>query len=228
MTAKSASPRNTARKKAQSQARKSPKRAGAKPQQVQVSNRQSHVRIATTYIRTLVRAVLAAEQISAATISIALADNATVRRVNRDYLGHDYDTDVLSFLFESTPAPARKTKHKGAQRLSRGCQIDGEILASAEMAAQMAPDFGWSARDELALYLIHGLLHLCGYDDQTPRDRRIMRSREQTILNELGVSSAGRGSHPAAGKPHRRKIGSAGASPSRGDPRRLRANGSPP
>jgi probable rRNA maturation factor len=227
MTAKSASPRNTARNKAQGQAWKSPTRPAGKRQQVQVSNRQSHVRIATTYIRKLVRAVLAAEQVSAATISIALADNATVRRVNRDYLGHDYDTDVLSFLFEWTPGPVRKTKNRSSQRVSRGCQIDGEILASAEMAAQMAPQFGWSARDELSLYLVHGLLHLCGYDDQTPRDRRTMRGREQAILKELGVSSAGRGSHPAAGKPHRRKIGS-GASPSRGDRRRLRANGSPP
>jgi probable rRNA maturation factor len=226
MTAKSASPRNTARNSGR--ARKSPKWPAAKPQQVQVSNRQSHVRIATACIRKLVRAVLRAEAVSAATISIALADNATVRRVNRDFLGHDYDTDVLSFLFESTPAPLRNPEHKGTPRGGRGRQIDGEIVASGEMAAQMAPEFGWSARDELALYLVHGLLHLCGYDDQTPRDRRVMRGREQVILNELGVTSAARGPHPAAGKPLRKRTNSAGASPSRGDRRRLRADGSPP
>jgi probable rRNA maturation factor len=197
-------------------------------QQVQVSNRQSHVRIATTFIRKLVRTVLAAETVSTATISIALADNATVRRVNRDFLGHEYDTDVLSFLFESTRAPVRNTTHKGSQRVSRGRQIDGEILASAEMAAQMAPEFGWSARDELSLYLVHGLLHLCGYDDQTPRDRRMMRGREQAILKQLGIFSAGRGSHPAAGTPRRKQTGSARASSFRGDRRRLRGNGSPP
>jgi probable rRNA maturation factor len=215
MTAKSASPRNATRNTVQSRARKSPEQSAAERQTVQVSNRQSHVRISAAYIRKLVRTVLNAEAVSSATISIALADDPTVRRVNRDFLGHDYDTDVLSFLFESTPAPGRKPAQKGPRRGSRGRQIDGEILASAEMAVQIAPEFGWSARDELALYLVHGLLHLCGYDDQTPRDRRVMRGREQAILNELGISSAGRGSNP-------------GALSNRIGRRRLRANGSPP
>jgi probable rRNA maturation factor len=54
------------------------------------------------------------------------------------------------------------------------------------MASQSASRFGWSPAQELALYLIHGLLHLCGYDDGTEPERRLMRRRERAILKLLG------------------------------------------
>jgi probable rRNA maturation factor len=160
------------------------------PDGLEISNRQKHVRIGTAYIRKVARAVLAAEEVAAARISVALADNATVRRVNREYLAHDYDTDVLSFLFESVSDPKAAThRSRGAARpRGFGCRIDGEVLASAEMAVQMAEQFGWSPRDELTLYLVHGLLHLCGYDDLSPRERRIMRDRERAVLATLGIA----------------------------------------
>jgi hypothetical protein len=87
------------------------------------------------------------------------------------------------------------------------------------MAAQTAGRFGWSARDELTLYLVHGLLHLCGYDDRTSRERRIMRGRERAILAGLGIESARERSaaanRRAADLLRNRNPGSAGASPSR-------------
>jgi probable rRNA maturation factor len=159
---------------------------------LEISNRQSYVRVGTAYLRKVARTVLAAEQVAAARISIALADNATVRRVNREYLQHDFDTDVLSFLFESTLQKERNTTRSGRDAAPpRGCgrRIDGEVLISAEMAAQTAGRFGWSARDELTLYLIHGLLHLCGYDDLSLPERRTMRVRERSLLAELGISA---------------------------------------
>jgi probable rRNA maturation factor len=159
---------------------------------IDIHNAQSHVRISVAYVRKVVRTVLGAERVTSAAISIALADNATVRRVNRDYLQHDYDTDVLSFLFDSMSAKDSGAQGRPADDDSRRTvRIDGEILASAEMAVETASQFGWSARDELTLYLVHGLLHLCGYDDQTLRERRIMRGRERAILAELGIVSPG-------------------------------------
>ncbi len=151
---------------------------GAEPG-IEISNRQSHVKTSAAYLRKVVRAVLDAEQVTSAGISVALADNAIVRRVNREYLQHDYDTDVLSFLFESTD--------DGTGRRKADRRIEGEVLVSAEMAVQMAGEFGWTPRDELTLYLVHGLLHLCGYDDLAPAKRRIMRGRERAILAELGI-----------------------------------------
>ena len=72
--------------------------------EIEISNRQFHVPIGAASIRKTVRIVLAAEQVAVARISVALTDNATVRRVNRDYLQHDYDTDVLSFLLAEVGA----------------------------------------------------------------------------------------------------------------------------
>jgi probable rRNA maturation factor len=170
-----------------------------------ISARQAHVRVDTAYVRKVTRTVLAAERIAAAQISVALADDATVRRVNRDFLGHDYDTDVLSFLFESSAVTlGRQPKRRGvsdqiAQPRGAGRRIDGEVLVSAEMAVQMAARFGWSARDELTLYLVHGLLHLCGYDDLSPAERRLMRQRERAILAQLKIVArprSGRGQRP--------------------------------
>jgi probable rRNA maturation factor len=154
--------------------------------EIEISNLQSHVPVTVARLRKIARAVFAAERVAGATVSIALVDNAALRRVNRDFLGHDYDTDVLSFLFESYCVAC--DTYRGIRRRAHGRAIDGEVLVSGEMAAQMAPRFGWSAREELTLYLVHGLLHLCEYDDQTPRERRAMREREQAILAELGIA----------------------------------------
>jgi len=179
-----------------------------------ISARQAHVRVDTAYVRKVTRTVLAAERVAAAQISVALADNATVRRINRDFLRHDYDTDVLSFLFESSAMTrGQQPKRRGmsdqiAQPRSAGRGIDGEVLVSAEMAVQMADRFGWSPRDELTLYLVHGLLHLCGYDDLSPAERRLMRERERAILAQLKIAvrpRSGRGQRPiTAAKGHAR------------------------
>ena len=136
-------------------------------------------------IRRIARLVLAAEEVARATISVALVDNQAIHRLNRRHLNHDYETDVLSFLFESEPDVRGTTATPENPRGQRR-RIDGEIVISAEMALQSAPRFGWSAAEELALYLVHGLLHLCGYDDGSDSERRLMRKRERAILNLLG------------------------------------------
>lgn len=68
-----------------------------------------------------------------------------------------------------------------------GKTIDGEIIVSSEYAARLAPEFGWRPLDELTLYIIHGLLHLCGYDDLTDEELPIMRRREREVLSIIGL-----------------------------------------
>jgi probable rRNA maturation factor len=142
---------------------------------IDVSNPSADNVLTPTRLRRIARAALEAEQVSAATISIALVDNAEIRRLNRRHLSHDYATDVLSFLFDSDVTA-------GAGR-----RIDGEVVASVEMATRCAPRFDWTPAEELALYLVHGLLHLCGYDDHTAADRRTMNARQRAILGSLGI-----------------------------------------
>jgi probable rRNA maturation factor len=67
--------------------------------------------------------------------------------------------------------------------------LAGELVVSAEMAAETARAGGFDARAELALYLVHGLLHLCGYDDQTPAEAATMRRREAEVLAKEGLTN---------------------------------------
>ncbi|MCX7417380.1 MAG: rRNA maturation RNase YbeY [Planctomycetia bacterium] len=63
----------------------------------------------------------------------------------------------------------------------------GDIVVSTETAARVSREFGWTPRQELAYYVIHGLLHLSGYDDHSPADRRKMRGRERSLLKSIGL-----------------------------------------
>lgn len=151
---------------------------------IDVVNQQAGLRIVSSRLRRVARQTLDAERVRRATISIALVDNRTIHRLNRRHLNHDYETDVLSFLFESETDQFVNAAVSSESR-AKNRSIDGEIVISAEMAAQAADRFGWSAAQELELYLVHGLLHLCGYDDGTISERRLMRRRERSILKSL-------------------------------------------
>jgi probable rRNA maturation factor len=123
-------------------------------------------------LRRAVTSVLTGEAIASATISVAVVDDPTMRELNRRYLSHDYNTDVLSFLLEESDG-----------------QLDGEVIVSADTAIIRAKEFAWSAEDELLLYVIHGTLHLTGYDDHSDADRGCMRRKEMQYLEELGLNS---------------------------------------
>jgi probable rRNA maturation factor len=134
-------------------------------------------------IRETVRKVLKLEHVADAEISVAVLDDAAIHAINRNHLGHDFPTDVISFVYESArSAPPARSEPRGS-----GLKIEGEIVLSAETARREASRHGWSARSELQLYIVHGLLHLCGYDDLTPAEKRSMRRRERAVLKELGI-----------------------------------------
>jgi probable rRNA maturation factor len=105
-----------------------------------------------------------------ATLSIAIVDDPTIHGLNRQFLEHDHPTDVLSFLLE---------RDKGS--------LEGEVIVSLDTAARRSAEFGWSAADELLLYVIHGTLHLVGYDDQVEAARGEMRAAERRILAIFGI-----------------------------------------
>jgi len=138
---------------------------------VVISNRQRHARIAERRLRSITRQVLKGEGITAARISLVLLDDSAIHRINKQFLNHDEPTDVITFpLSESGEGTLR-----------------GELLISGETAKRMAKSLGHPAADEAALYTLHGLLHLCGYDDIKPKDRREMRRRERHYLDKLRI-----------------------------------------
>ena len=168
---------------------------------IEISDTQDSVDIEDDFLRAVISQTLEAEETASAEISLALVDNATIRVLNKQHLDHDYETDVLSFLFDCIESP----QHQPAEQKStvedapakphfrgQGKQIDGEIIVSGEMAAQQADKYNWRPEDEVVLYVVHGLLHLLGYDDKNETETRLMRSRERAILRIWNLSPGGR------------------------------------
>ena len=108
---------------------------------VEVSDTQSHLKLDPEALAQLVRQALLAEGIHRASISLAVVDDATIRTINRRHLGHDWPTDVISFVLSDADSD----------------ELAGELVVSAEMAAATAREAGVSAWDELALYVVIGL-----------------------------------------------------------------------
>ena len=116
------------------------------------------------------RRIIESEGIRSARLSIAVVDSPTMHQLNRRFLNHDYPTDTLSFVLE------RDAEY-----------LEGEAIVCADVAASAAPRFGWSAADELLLYVIHATLHLVGYDDGDPQSRAAMQARERFYLAQYDL-----------------------------------------
>jgi probable rRNA maturation factor len=140
---------------------------------VEISDTQVHLRVDHPALARLVRTVLAAENRRHSSISIALVDDTTIHTLNRAHLGHDWPTDVISFPLSTPEAP-----------------LAGELVVSAEMACAMARELDVEPFAELSLYVIHGLLHLCGFDDHNDADINRMRQREDELLALNGLTHA--------------------------------------
>jgi len=110
------------------------------------------------YLKPLAEALLKKEK-KAAPVSVILCDNARQRELNRNFRKLDHATDVLSFVWNE---PA----------------LLGEIYIAEGQVKKQAPVYGNTYYKELKRVLIHGLLHLCGYDHHSKTERKIMREKE--------------------------------------------------
>ena len=106
-------------------------------------------------------------------VNIVLFDESGARELNRQYRGKNYATNVLSWPYE--PAPREKTG------------LLGDLVLCPAVVAREAADQGKPLRDHYAHLTIHGVLHLLGYDHETPREADRMERLERRILAELGV-----------------------------------------
>ena len=95
-----------------------------------------------------------------AEIEVTLVDRATMKRVHADFLDDPTETDVITFPY-------------------------GEIVVCPAIAHARAAEFGLEAQQEILLYGLHGILHLTGYDDTTPRLAKEMASAQMRLLNSI-------------------------------------------
>jgi len=113
-------------------------------------------------------------------VSITFVDDQMIKDLNRDYRGIDQATDVLSFAFDEEVEGAETTP-------SDCCQIHllGEIVLSLERVQKQAEEYEHSFLRELAFLMVHGMLHLLGYDHQEEQETQEMRKMEKEIFNLL-------------------------------------------
>ena len=133
------------------------------------------------WMRRITRQVLKAENVAPPyEMSLVFTDSETVQRLNRDYRGVDEPTDVLAFhmLPQKEAGSFFALPPDGVLRL-------GEVIISYPQAVEQAKEQGHSVEQELALLIIHGILHLLGYAHEKPEEEAKMRAREKELLEEI-------------------------------------------
>jgi probable rRNA maturation factor len=114
-------------------------------------------------------------------------DDDAIRDLNLRFLKKDRPTDVIAFELGGRVATTSGLL-SGTDPNSRtfGGEVWGEVYVSAERTREQAVDYGVPPKEELARCVIHGVLHLLGYDDNTVRERRAMKGKEEEYLGKAG------------------------------------------
>ena len=165
-----------------------------------VRNRHRCRRVEARVLRQIIRWLLK-EQFQAASVEVCfhLVGAKEMAEVNWRFLRHEGSTDVITFDCSdddllggatslSPHPPACGDKNVAAPRRSEAkATFHGEIYISLDDAVAQAKEFRTTWQSELARYVIHGLLHLAGYDDLQPAARRVMKREENRLLKETGA-----------------------------------------
>jgi rRNA maturation RNase YbeY len=114
-----------------------------------------------------IRLVIGEEGGAIGSIEAVYCGNKMIRRINRDFLGHDYVTDTITFGY------------------NEGTEVEGEFYISLDVIDSNSKRFGATFDDELLRVTIHSALHLMGHDDETPELRAAMSRREDYYMEQL-------------------------------------------
>jgi len=154
-----------------------------------VSDEQTAVAIDVARWQRLALAALADEGVSGeCELSVMFVAEATIADLNERFMGHDGPTDVLSFPIDGEPDPPGRWPDSGGPGPDREDDPEelplllGDVVVCPAVAERNAPTHAGSVDDELALLIVHGILHLLGMDHATDEQRAAMWAREQTLL----------------------------------------------
>lgn len=117
-------------------------------------------------------------------ITITLTTPEEIRKINKEYRNVDKETDVLSFpMFEKDELDEKIVNKQYLYE-----DVLGDIIISIDRVKQQAEEYGHSFERELSYMLVHGFYHLMGYDHIEEEDKKIMRPKEEKILNALKIT----------------------------------------
>jgi len=138
---------------------------------IEIVNQQKIKRVNLKQLQKDLKKLLIFLNIPSKKFSVYLCDNVSIRELNKNYFKKSHPTDVISFPLSDGLEPGYL----------------GEIVASVEEAVQTAERLGVNWRKELFLYIVHGLLHLIGYDDRKKGEREIMERKQKEIMEKLFI-----------------------------------------
>ena len=152
---------------------------------------ESAIDVKATWLRRVVRCALASADLrDAVEVGLLLTGDDRVRQLNRDYRGEDRTTDVLAFALEESevafPRPPDALPSLG-QVPSDALPTLGQVVVSYPQAVRQAAEYGHTVEREVAFLVVHGLLHLLGFDHQRPDDEARMLSKQEAIMTSLGL-----------------------------------------
>src|SRR3954463_11888299 len=140
---------------------------------IEIINRQRTHKVNTRSLLDFSQRALLAIRRSQQTATIVFVGDAAIKKLNQQFRGKNNVTDVLSF-----PAKAEAFEHENQSNL-------GEVIISVQRAATQAKENGLTLGNEIQQLILHGLLHLCGYDHET--DKGEMNRRELRLRKKLGI-----------------------------------------
>jgi len=117
-----------------------------------------------------------------AELSLTFVDNPTIHKINLEYRGKDYPTDVISFALEEITEEEVPIIGEDVPR------VLGDIIVSVPKAVSQAEEYGHSFEREIGFLVVHGFLHLLGYDHMEKADEQEMFALQEDILNKFGLT----------------------------------------
>ena len=129
-----------------------------------------------SFVRDLLEYALKHEKLNSVIFNVIFVDNETIHKINRDYRNIDRETDVISFALEDNKEID----------LAIG-RVLGDIYVSVDRIKSQAKEYGHSEKREMAFLVIHGLLHLLGYDHGNLEEEEIIFRKQELILDGYGI-----------------------------------------
>jgi probable rRNA maturation factor len=177
--------------------------------EVFVADEQSSRKVDCARWAALAEATLHAQRVRGeAELSVLFVDETTIAALNERFLGHEGPTDVLSFPIEDGPAPSGRSPDTGGS--GPGWEppdesdlptLLGDVVICPEVAWRNAPEHAGTYDDEIALLLVHGILHLLGMDHEIAAEAEVMEARERELLAELHHPLSAELASPPADEP---------------------------
>ena len=130
-----------------------------------------YVDVESDHLKSVMQSVLQGEKKEYDSVSVLFVSDSEIRELNKDYLGHDYSTDVITFPLNDEPE-----------------NLEGEIYVSYETTKNNSLNYNVPHSSEILRVVIHGILHLVGYDDSTDSQKEEMKRKEDHYLQLVEIT----------------------------------------